>query len=429
MVKINHHKREIKPQIVKSIKRDAPIHLKEERKVEKVQKIKRSQEKETSRYMLWFVALVSVIFFLFALSYLFSKVFIEIDPKQKDLVIKETFSALKDGDDSSLPFDIVVISGEESTTVEVSEEKDVLEKAEGTVLLYNNFSSSPQNLTIDTRLEGTNGKIYKTKTKTIIPGMKANVPGSVEVEIYGIESGPAYNSKPLDFTIFGFKGTPKYSKFYGRSNGSITGGLVGKFPFISDDKKLDLVNKMKASLKDKLFQKAKDQTPEGFILFKDAVFLNTEENVIDVSLNKNNILPVKLKGTLYGILLNEEKLTKNIAEKNTDGYKGSPVFIPNIRNLAFSINGATDIENKDNSFFENLKNINFNLSGDAKLVWKIDSDKFIDEVLGKSKENFNQILLKYPSIDRAELSIRPFWKGSLSEEKEKIEVKVNYPSQ
>src|SRR6185436_19331087 len=98
---------------------------------------------------------------------------------------------------------------------------------------YNNYSTASQNLDIDTRLEGSNGKIYKTKTKIVIPGMKDGKTGSVEVKVYASVAGPEYNSAPLDFKIFGFKGTPKYSKFYGRSKGALSGGAKGKAPALS----------------------------------------------------------------------------------------------------------------------------------------------------------------------------------------------------
>src|SRR3989344_6062534 len=108
---------------------------------------------------------------------------------------------------------VAIISGEESKVVQDTKTKDVIEKAKGTVLIYNNFSSVPQRLDIDTRLEGSNGKIYKTVKKIVVPGMRSSAPGSVEVGIYAAAGGEEYNSGPLDFTIFGFKGTPKYSKF------------------------------------------------------------------------------------------------------------------------------------------------------------------------------------------------------------------------
>lgn len=406
MVKIKHSRNEVRNTTSKELE------------AEEVKK----EDRGKSQYTLWFVAIISVVFFLFALSYLFSNAIVTVNPKTKNLVLNENLSASKNGNADVLSFDLVVISGEENKTVQATEQKNISQKATGKVRIYNNFSSSPQKLNIDTRLEGSNGKIYKTETSVIVPGKTINNnPGLVEVGIYGAEAGEEYNSTPLDFKIFGFKGTPKYSKFYARSKEKITGGLKGKFPIIPDSEKASVVNELKAVLQTKLFKKATDQIPNGFILFKDAVFLNTDDNNIDFTSLKDNMLPIKLKGTLYGLLFNENKLTKKIAENNIEKYDGSEIFMPNIRDLTFSLSS------KDNVSLGDIKNINFNLSGATKIVWKFDGDKLASELLGKSKKDFNQILLQYPNIDSADLVLSPVWRRSVPDKIKDIKVIVNYP--
>ena len=74
-----------------------------------------------------------------------------------------------------------------------------------------------------------------------------------------------------------------------------------------------------------------------------------------------------------------------------------------------------------------MKNINFNLSGAIKIVWKLDVEKLINDLLGKSKKDFNQILLQYPYIDSAESELSPFWKMSFPDNTKDIKVIVNYP--
>ena len=174
--------------------------------------IKRTDKRP--RYRIYFVALISVVFLLFALSFLFSGAKVTVVPKIKEISLNENLSAIKDSSVPGLSFDLAVISGEENKIIQGGEEKDVSIKAVGIVLIYNSYSSSSQALDIDTRLEGSNGKIYKTNKRITVPGItKDGKPGSVAVNIYAAEAGEEYNSSPLDFEIFGFKGTPKYSKF------------------------------------------------------------------------------------------------------------------------------------------------------------------------------------------------------------------------
>ena len=392
------------------------------KEIRKIGEIRTNYTKGRSRRMLWFVAFVSVAFCLFALSFLFSKAEVKINPKTKDIVLNENLSANKDSDTNGLSFDLMVISGEESKNIQASGEKDVSEKATGTVVIYNTFGSSSQALNIDTRLEGSNGKIYKTQTKTVVPGMNKNgTPGSIEVKIYGAEAGQEYNSAPLDFKIFGFKGTPRYSKFYGRSKGAIAGGFIGKAPAIPDTEKTTAALDLKTTLQANLFKKATDQIPSGFVLFKNAIFINTDDSNISSTYNKDNSMTLALSGTLYGFLFNEQKLTKKIAEDNIEKYDGSDVYMPNIRNLIFTL------ANKDNVSLGDVKNVNFNLSGTDKIVWKIDINKFTTDLSGKSKNDFNQILSQYPNINSATLTLNPVWEMSIPDQVKDIKVIVNYP--
>ncbi len=376
--------------------------------------------KSRPRYSLWIVAVASIVFFLFALSFLISGIKITVNPKIKEVVLNESLSASKDSNGADLFFNLMVISGEENKNVQGGEDKEVSERAKGRVTIFNSFSTSPQLLAIDTRLEGSNDKIYKTEIKTTVPGMsKSGISGSVEVGIYGTEVGVAYNSDPLDFVILGFKGTPKYAKFKVRSLGPISGGLTIKTKVVSDLDKNNALKDLQVALKTKLLKKATDQN-NNFILFKDAIFLNTDSsNYIIGAANVDGTVPITLKGTLYGFLFDEVKLTKKIVEKVVMDYDGSEVSILNIRNLIFSMPNKGDL-------FGDAKNINFNLSGPLKLVWKVDEDKFLADILGKEKKSFNQMLSQYPNIGSAVLS-SPFWRRSLPDNKKDIKIIVNYP--
>lgn len=393
---------------------------------EKIINIDTNYNKKRPRRMLWFVALISVVFCFFALSFLFSRAEITVNPKIKEIKINENFSAGRDSNNNSLFFNLVVIPGREDKTIEATGEKDVSLKATGTVVIFNNFSSSPQILAVDTRLEGSNGKIYKTQTKTTVPGKySGGAPGQVEVKIYADSPGTDYNSPPLDFNIVGFKGTPKYGKFYGRSKGEITDGFVGKAPDISTADKVSATAELKAVLQAKLLQNAINQIPDGFVLFKDATFLNTnnEKNEPNVyyTYNNDNSMTLSLKGTLYGFLFNEQKLTEKIASGAIDKYDESSVYVPNIRDLNFKLASGDSVS------FGDVKNIDFNLSGNVKIVWKLDTDKFIADLSGKSKKDFNQILSQYENIDSASLTLSPMWKMSIPDQAKNIKVIVNYP--
>jgi hypothetical protein len=386
-----------------------------------VQKVKNEDIKKP-RYKLWIVALLSVAFLISSVSFILASAVVTVNPKTADIVLNEDLSACKDAS-AGLPFDLIAISGEQNKIIQTTQEKDISQRAEGVVVLYNAFSSAPQTLNIDTKLLGSNGKIYKTQTRTVVPGRSASgTPGSVTVKIYGAAAGDEYNSVPLDFKIVNFKGGPKYSKFYGRSQGEITGGLVGKFPYVADDQKMIALGEMKTALTAELIKKASGQIPSGFILFDNAAFLVTDdEGSIDYTAAKDAALPLSVKGTLYGFLFDIDKLTKKIAEDKIPEYDGSPVYMPNVRDLTFTLSKSENVS------FADVKDINFKLSGTAKIVWKLDADKLTGDLLGKPKNDFSRVLLQYPNINSANLVLSPIWKMSIPDKTKDIKVIVNYP--
>lgn len=421
MVKVKRMRREESGKTA-SREVDSAEGAEEHEKIKKTERKEPRRSRSSSKYTLWGVAIIALGFLLFALSYKFSNATITLNPKIQEVVLNENLSATKDAADGALAFDLVVISGEEYKIVPAGQEREVSDRAEGTVIIYNTFSTASQALNIDTRLEGSNGKIYKTKVKTVVPGMKAGgAPGSVEVEVYATEAGAEYNSGPLDFKIFGFKGTSKYEKFYARSKGEIAGGLKGKFPTIGEDDKKNAVDEMKVSLREKLLAKATEQIPEGFILFPDAVFLTTEDSSIDLALVQDGMLPLKLKGTLSGILFNEQKLTEKIVRNKIKNFDNSPVYLSKIKDLSFTLS------NKDSVSLSEVKSINFNLSGNSKIVWRVDAEKLMLDLAGKGKKDFNQVLTLYSTIDSAHLSLSPIWVRSIPEEEKDIKLIVNYP--
>jgi len=381
-------------------------------------------KRKGSRYGLWFVAVIALVFFVFAVSSLFTKARVVVNPKIQDMVLNQTFSAVKDSNISRvLSFNLISLSGEEEKIVNTGEEKDYSQKAKGTIMLYNNFSDTSQKLVIDTRLEGSNGKIYKTEKAVIIPGIKDNKPGSIEIDIYANEPGEDYNTSPIDFKILGFKGSAKYEKFYGRSKGDISGGLVGKLRLVGEEDKAKAIEELNMTLQDKLFKKATIELPEGYILFKDAVIfkIDDESGGVASALNQDEV-SVKIKGTLYGFLFEEKNLTNKIVETIIPKYDGSEVYIPKIKDFVIAISKEGTLFS-----FADIKNINFNLSGVSQIVWNTDEDKLKSVLVDKPKKDFEHILSQYPNIDFASLVLRPIWRRDMPSDMKDIKIIVNYP--
>ena len=101
-------------------------------------------------------------------------------------------------------------------------------RARGMVTLSNAFGESAQSLVATTRLESSDGKIFRLVKGVTIPGMKEvdgiSLPGTIDAEVVADSSGEEYNIEPTAFTIPGLKGGPKYEKMSAQSSKAFEGG-------------------------------------------------------------------------------------------------------------------------------------------------------------------------------------------------------------
>lgn len=104
-------------------------------------------------------------------------------------------------------------------------------RARGMVTLSNAFSENAQSLVATTRLESSDGKIFRLVKGVTIPGMKevdgTSLPGTIDAEVVADSSGEEYNIEPTAFTIPGLKGGPKYEKMSAQSSKAFEGGGKG----------------------------------------------------------------------------------------------------------------------------------------------------------------------------------------------------------
>ncbi|MBP6866443.1 MAG: hypothetical protein KBC12_02800 [Candidatus Pacebacteria bacterium] len=368
---------------------------------------------------LWFVALFAVLVLFLALSSNFSSAKVTITPKSKDFKLEELLSAVRGSvEGPDLSFEIVSMEGSESTNITATTQKDMKTPARGQVLIYNKYGASPQKLSIDTRLEGSNGKIYKTEKEVVIPGMTGDAPGFTKVGVYGYEPGEEYNSGPLDFKVFGFRGTGKYDKFYARSEGDITGGLSGKFYVVSEEEKTKVSSGLTMTLKDNLTKKVLEQVPEDYVLFKDSLIFKEGSSNVSAT-QKEESAPVSVTGSVFGFLFKESDLVKKVAKIAVPDYNGEEVFIPELQKfiLAFGNKDALSVDSK---------NLNFRLTGTGKVVYKINEDEIAGQLLSRKKDDFKKILAENKNIESAELVLRPVWRTKLPDKLKRIKIIVNY---
>ncbi len=377
-------------------------------------------KQNSNNYFLWFLVVLVVVISFFNISSRFSKANITIDPKIEEFTLEESLIAKKDlsQTETDLSYQLIIVDGNQSKIITAEGEKEVKEKATGKVVLYNAFATSPQKLNVDTRLIGSNNKIYKTKEAVTIPAMISNSFGSIEVEIYAEKEGEEYNSGPLDFQILGFKGTTKFDKIYGRSKGEIAGGFAGNKKIVNEESFNQTKEELENALELRLLEKALDQIPNDYILFRDATFYNLDSQITNNS-GTNNEAEVTASGTLYGFIFNKKNLENYILDNKFQDKKGN-YYISNLKDLVFEIIDKNIVPSE-------ASQISFNLKGQINAPYKINEQKVKEILAGKAKKEFSNIIATYENVENAELSIKPIWQNKIPKEIKKINLKVNYP--
>jgi hypothetical protein len=372
-----------------------------------------------SRIGLWFAAGLAIAVFAFAFSLLFSGAILNVVPKHRTVLVNGVFKATRDtAEPDELSYNTMTIEKSGTKEVLATGREEVETKASGDIIIYNDFNSSSQRLIKNTRFETPDGLIYRINKSVDVPGREEKggktTPGSARVTVYADDFGEQYNIGLTDFSIPGFKGSPRYEGFYARSATAMSGGFVGEKLVADSAKLIEAENEIKETLRQDLLNEAFSQKPERSLLYEDAVFI---EFVPAEDRDMGESVEVVEKAILYGVLFDKGGFSNYIAKNTIGELDDGNVEIMNFQDMVFAI-----VNKQDSRPWED-NTISFTLNGNASIVWTFDSEKLKGDLAGRSKDALPTVLSGYPGIESAKLTLRPFWKSSFPEKIQKIKVK------
>lgn len=277
------------------------------------------------------------------------------------------------------------------------------QKARGTIVISNEYSSDSQPLISTTRFETSEGKIFRLAESITVPGMTLQggkrEPGVIEAVVIADEAGDSYNIAPSTFTIPGFKGSSKFDKFHAKSTKDFTGGGDGN-EGISNITKEDI---------DKALQKLKESSKEEFIASVKQELLPEEriiEEAVEISDDDSPALPlIGSIGTSFDVeeqfsgkvfVVSEKALEEKLSQKGQ----------PEIQGVTFDVTGATlSFENVIPHYDEN--SLEFTVRATLLLESVIMKDALREELLGQNEEGIKTVLEKHPEIKKIEVNFNP----------------------
>lgn len=374
------------------------------------------KRKLTKKSTFWSLGVVALIFLFFIFSSLLSSATIKITPRNAVVNASNEIFKANAGGTEGVNLEIIEISKEAGEVVPATGEEKVERKASGTIVIYNNYDSNDQRLIRNTRFQTPEGLIFRIDESVVVPG-KGATPGSVEVTVFADEPGDKYNIGLKDFTIPGFSDDPgRFKNIYARSKTEMTGGLIGTVKTVSSSDETNTKERIRVKLQEDLKREVLSQIPAGFILFDDATFFDYES--LPQSEARGDSVQINEKVNLKAVIIKKSELASALAEKLEPNFTGDDSDVKNWEDLVF------EIQNKENLDLLRENEVSFTINGEVILIKTFDEKILKTDLAGNPKKDLNNILSGYPSIERAQSFIKPFWKRSFPKKEEKIKIEI-----
>ncbi len=357
-------------------------------------------------------SIVAVIGLAGILSGAFKSALITVTPRTLAFTADADIVAKKNPAAGELPYQLVTLQLSGSQTVRASGQKQVSTRASGTIVIYNNYSSAPQRLIKNTRFATPEGLIFRISDSVTVPGKRGDAPGSVEATVMADEAGANYNVGLKDFTIPGFKGDPRYAAFYARSKTPLAGGFVGIQKIVADADRAKAKSDIEAKLRDELVRQVTAKVPADQVMYEKAYSI--EYMALPDEAISSSEASIKENGIIYAVTFDRKVLASALATAYIKDYKGDAVTVPLLSSLSFA---PKDFKPSS------ADAVSFHLSGPAKFEWSYDEAALKAALKGQPRSSTPVVLRKFPMIEKADISLRPFWARAFPSSVDKITVK------
>lgn len=345
-----------------------------------------------------------------------------INPKKETIRFETEVVADKNVDsiivaDSVIPGQVFQLEMEDSKKFPTTGEKELEEKARGKIIVYNQYSSSPQALVKTTRFLSEGGKLFRLMETTVIPGATIEegkiIPSSKEVEVEADEAGENYNIGPSKFTIPGFEGSPKYEAFYGESEEPMAGGAKGKMRVATKDDVDGAKELISLELKNKAAEQFSKKIPSELKILKNSQTLEIIESNSSLEPDQpGKEFTVSVKVRAWGLAFKEQDIIYLIEKNIVDKISDNKILLPS----------TIKIDYKDTKIDLAQGKTTFSCQIEANVAWKINEDEIQNNLVGKNEVDVRKYLSSLTEIETARVVFWPFWVKKIPNNKGKIKI-------
>ncbi len=370
-------------------------------------------------------AIAAVVVFaaaIYGVTAVFGSAKINITFKKTPWSYSENFTADKaasriTASDDIIPAQVFSVPKNLTKLFPASGRQNVSLKAQGTITIYNAYSSSPQTLVATTRFVTPAGKVFRLVSSIVVPGAAvtngAIVPSSINAAIVADQVGPDYNvSSTPKLTIPGFAGTPKFNAFYGSITGATSGGFVGEkaVPTAADitAARQAVTSSLMSALQDGLT----GSYTNNFKILDGATNIQITKLSVNTTTDASGNFSVYGEGTLSAIGFDETAF-KAFLLSVAQGSESSSVF----NNLTLTYASATP------NFASGR--LSFGVSAQGSLEPAFSADDFRQGIAGKKISDARDAISALPELQDGAISVWPAWLWEIPSNLKKIQIAVD----
>lgn len=325
-----------------------------------------------------------------------------------------------DAAQNKVPAQLIKLDKRQSQEFLTTGQRQVNDKAKGRLVVYNEYSSSPQPLVEKTRFVAASGQTFRLVKSITVPGAKIQegkiVASSIEAEVAADQAGAEYNIAPGRFTIPGFQGTPKYAAFYGQSQSAMSGGASGVMKVITQADYDKAKSELWKSLQPALDNEFKSQLTGELKIIDGAMkeeISGTETNVaVGAPAEK---FTMTLKGTAVAVLFDEKNVQEVIQKKLADKINIGQALSLAAEQVSYQL---SSIDFARGQILMKVKVL-------GSLVWQIDTEALRREIAGQDEKAIREVFAKHPEVGEAKVVLWPFWVSRAPADLDKVEIRVN----
>jgi len=369
-------------------------------------------------FVLIFLSLVGVFFFVQG------KAEVEIFPNTEDVSVEanltiDTSEAVIDYEKNVVPGIIFSDKRDGSDNYQATGTDDKAKKAVGTINVFNKIKPAKAlTLIKGTRFLSVPGEfIYKSDSAFIIPAAKSDsAPGSIEIKVTAAEAGAKYNINSATFSLPGLSGSEYYSNIWAETVTALSGG---------EESQVKIVTKNDISLAEDKFEEKYDEeskqaliatAPQGYSYFQEDISPKITDMVVNAK-EGDEVDQFNVSGHIEAeaTVFRDEDVNK----------LGDGLLKKEISELKTIVPGSVAYEVKEKKLNKD-GTISLKVAFKAKIYSLPENSFLMDSLMGKNTKYSASLLENIPEIKKVEIRLSPFWKWSIPNNEERINIKLNF---